>query len=79
MDYLSWTHLSGTENLKKSVERNIIPTRVELFKPKEIKEDKRIRYIMMFNISNLPMKGVVLKHFNLLAIMRRNLIIIKKV
>ena len=47
-------------------------TRDELLKPKNVEEDKRIRYIITYNPRNPRRKDLVLRNIHLLARMRKN-------
>ena len=58
--------------LRKAVLRIDTITRDELLKPKNVEEDKRIRYIITYNPRNPRMKDLVLQKIHLLARMRKN-------
>ena len=58
--------------LRKAVVRIDSITRDELLKPKKVKEDNRIHYIITYNSRNPKMKDLVLQNIHLLARMRKN-------
>ena len=65
--------------LERAVNKIQEITRDQLLRPRERKEDPRIRYIISFNPSNPDMKSIALQHLHLLARMRRNTITQEKV
>ena len=58
--------------LEKAVSRSLTLNREELLKPKEKKEDTRIRYIITYNPRNPRMTDITQQHIHLLAKMRKN-------
>ena len=58
--------------LETAVIRSLNLNREDLLKPKEKKEDNRIRYIMTYNPRNPKMTAIMQQHIHLLAKMRRN-------
>ena len=58
--------------LYKAVERVLNINREELLKPKEVQEDTRICYIIIYNPRNPNMKEISYQHLHILAKMRKN-------
>ena len=58
--------------LEKTINWALTLNREELLKPKEKKEDNRIRYIITYNPRNPRMTDITQQHIHLLAKMRKN-------